>query len=67
MKGTVIPFKVRSKTFVFIMDWLLGINILNWIIIILSFILMISFIWKGIIGLIIVIAILRIGNNEVSD
>ena len=67
MKGTVIPFKVRSKTFVFIMDWLLGINILNWIIIILSFILMISFIWKGIIGLIIVIAILRSGKNEVSD
>ena len=53
-----------NRLFIFIMDWVLDIRILNWIIIGFSILVLISFVWKGFFGLKMLIAMSRNDKNE---
>jgi hypothetical protein len=56
-----------NKLFVYIMNWVLGINVINWIVIVFAVLYLIWIIWKGFLGLIMVIVMLKGGKNEKSN
>lgn len=60
----IIGINPINRIFVFLMDWLMNIKIINWIVMGLSFFFLISFIWKGIFGLIMLIALRKNSNDE---
>jgi len=53
-----------NRLFIFLMDWIMDIKIVNWIVIGLSIMLLIGFIWKGFFGVMMFLALRRNSDDE---
>lgn len=53
-----------NRLFIFLMDWIMDIKIINWIVIGLSIMLLINFIWKGFFGVMMLVALRRNSDDE---